>query len=208
MAYPKRLLSPDEEIIREFRPHWRAILMPISLTVLAIVALIVAVSVDVEWLATGDRRLWAVLAILASWALVTWPTLIKWWFTGYVITTERLVVRTGVFSRAGKEIPLEVINDVAFSQKFVERWFRSGDLLVESAGEQGQSRFHDIPDPEGLQSLIYKQREDRTRELRGTREIEGRDPTEQLESLARLHSEGVITTEEFESSKKKLLEDI
>lgn len=177
--------------------------MPISLTVVAIAALIVALAA-----AAADIQRWLVPVILVAWALVTWPTLIKWWFTGYVITSERLVVRTGVFSRAGKEIPLEVINDVAFSQKFVERWFRSGDLLVESAGEQGQSRFHDIPDPEGLQSLIYKLREDRTRELRGTLRAEGRDATEQLESLARLHAEGVITTEEFESTKEKLLEDI
>lgn len=203
MAYPKRLLSPDEEIIREFRPHWRAILMPIALSIVAAVALVVALVS-----ASPDIQRWLVPVILVLWALITWPTLIKWWFTGYVVTTERLVVRTGVFSRAGKEIPLEVINDVAFSQKFVERWFRSGDLLVESAGEQGQSRFHDIPDPEGLQSLIYELREDRTRELRGTRAADGRDPTEQLESLARLHADGVITSEEFETSKKKLLEDI
>lgn len=200
MAYPKRLLSPDEEIIQEFRPHWRAILMPISLTVVGGVALVFAIA-----MAEADVRRWLVPAILIVWALVAWPTLIKWWFTGYVVTSERLVVRTGVFSRAGKEIPLEVINDVAFSQRFVERWFRSGDLLVESAGEQGQSRFHDIPDPEGLQSLIYKLREQRTIELQGR---QGRDPTEQLESLARLHAEGVITTEEFEEKKQKLLEDI
>ena len=200
MAYPKRLLSPDEEIIREFRPHWRAILMPIILSVAAVVALIVSIAVAPE-----DNRLWYVLGIVAVWALVTWPPLIKWWFTGYVVTTERLVVRTGVFSRAGKEIPLEVINDVAFSQKFVERWFRSGDLLVESAGEQGQSRFHDIPDPEGLQSLIYSLREDRTLELHGS---QGRGPTEQLEALARLHDSGKITDEEYEESKKRLLEDI
>lgn len=200
MAYPKRLLSPNEEIIREFRPHWRAILMPIALTIVAVVALIVAaVSADPE------VRRWLVPTILVAWALVAWPTLIKWWFTGYVITTERLVVRTGVFSRAGKEIPLEVINDVAFSQKLVERLFRSGDLLVESAGEQGQSRFKDIPDPEGMQSLVYRLREDRTRDLRGRH---GRGPTEQIESLAKLHAEGVITAEEFEEKKQKLLEDI
>ena len=200
MAYPKRLLSPDEEIVREFRPHWRAILMPILLTVAALVALIVSLTS-----ASADAQPWLIAGILVVWALVTWPVLIKWWFTGYVVTSERLVVRTGVFARAGKEIPLEVINDVAFSQKLVERLFRSGDLLVESAGEQGQSRFHDIPDPEGMQSLIYKLREDRTIELQVR---DGRGPTEQLESLARLHAQGVITDEEFEEKKSKLLDEI
>lgn len=200
MAYPKRLLSEDEVIAKEFRPHWRAILMPISITVVAAVAVVVALVS-----ASEETNRWLLPVILVLWALITWPPLIRWWFTGYVITSERLVVRTGVFSRAGKEIPLEVINDVAFSQSLAERAFRSGDLLVESAGEQGQSRFHDIPDPEGIQSLIYALREQRTLELQGR---SGRDPTEQLEALARLRDQGVITAEEFEEKKHKLLGDI
>lgn len=200
MAYPKRLLSPDEVVVKEFRPHWRAILMPITISVVGFIALVVALVA-----ADDATNRWLVPVILVLWALSAWPPLIRWWFTGYVITNERLVVRTGVFSRAGKEIPLEVINDVAFSQSLAERAFRSGDLLVESAGEQGQSRFHDIPDPEGVQALIYGLREDRTVVLRG---VAGRDPTQQLEALARLRDQGVITDEEFEEKKHKLLGDI
>ena len=123
--------------------------------------------------------------------------------THYVITNERLIVRRGFIARQGKEIPLEVINDVAFSQTVIERVLRSGDLLIESAGEQGQSRYSDIPDPEGVQSLIYQMREARTLNLQGKATA-----VEQLEILAKLHRDGVLTDEELVEKKQKLLGDI
>ena len=70
--------------------------------------------------------------------------------------TERLIHRLGLLSKQGKEIPLEVINDVAFNQTAWERIFGTGDLLIESAGTHGQTKYTDIPNPEGIQSLIYR----------------------------------------------------
>ena len=100
------------------------------------------------------------------------------------------------------EIPLENINDVQFSQNVLERLLRSGDLLIESAGEQGQSRFADIPQPEEFQSLVYRVREERAVGLAGAA---AQDPAAQLEALSRLHRDGVLTDEEFEEKKQKLL---
>ncbi len=64
----------------------------------------------------------------------------------------------------------------------------------------GQSRYSDIPDPEGVQSLIYRVREERARSLQGQA-----SEVEQLEMLARLHREGVLTEEEFQRKKRELL---
>ena len=156
MKYPDRLLSSEEEVAAAFRPHWMAIVLPALISVLSVAAIIaVAVSVDAPevWYAVGG--------IVLLWLIIALPQWIKWWFTHYVVTNERLIVRRGFIARQGKEMPLEVINDVAFSQTVIERLLRSGDLLIESAGEQGQSRYSDIPDPEGVQSLIYKMREAR-----------------------------------------------
>ena len=49
-----------------------------------------------------------------------------------------------------------MINDVAFKQSAWERIFGTGDLLIESAGTHGQTHYTDIPDPEAIQSLIYR----------------------------------------------------
>lgn len=198
MKYPARLLSNEEEIAAAFRPHWMAIVLPTLISVFAVAAIIAAA------LSLNAPEVWYVVAgILLIWLMVGLPRWISWWFTHYVVTNERLIVRRGFVARQGKEIPLEVINDVAFSQSVIERLLRSGDLLIESAGEQGQSRYSDIPDPEGIQALIYRQREARMLGLQGTKTA-----VEQLDMLAKLHRDGVLTDEELEAKKQKLLGDI
>ena len=197
MAYPERLLGDDEQIVRQFRPHWWVISIPVIVGILALIGVAVAAS-----LLEDPERWWVIGGVLLVWAAFSVRRLADWLTTQYVITNERVIYRAGVASRRGKEIPLEVINDVAFSQTVWERMVRSGDLLIESAGEQGQSRFTDIPDPEGLQSLIYQVREGRTVALGGGGRI---SPASELETLSRLRDQGVLTDEEFETQKRKLL---
>ncbi len=198
MKYPARLLSSQEEVVAGFRPHWMAVVLPTLITVASLAAIItVAITVETPevWYAVGG--------VVLLWLVVALPQWIKWWFTHYVVTNERIIVRRGFIARHGKEIPLEVVNDVAFSQSVIERILHSGDLLIESAGEQGQSRYTDIPDPEGVQSLIYRLRETRTLNLQGQA-----TSVEQLNMLAQLHRDGVISDEELAEKKQKLLDDI
>lgn len=197
MAIPERFLSDNEQIARAFRPHWKALIGPVL-----VFDLILAVGIVVAIVANIAAWIPIVAAIVLGLLVAAKPVL-EWWFTSYVITNERLVVRSGILSREGKEIPLEVINDVAFSQTFGERLFRSGDLLVESAGELGQSRYSDIPLPEEVQALIYELREDRITALNT-----GSTPTDQLATLAQLHRDGVLTDDEFNEKKRKLLDEI
>lgn len=196
MAYPRRLLGPDEEVLKEFRPHWVMLVGPVALAVVAAAGMVV-----VALTMSGPGSWAAVAGIVVVWLVLVARRLADWLTTRYVITNERVIYRAGVFSRRGKEIPLEVINDVAFSQTFVERMLRSGDLLIESAGEMGQSRYQSVPDPEGLQSLIYQVRELRTVALRG----DDRSVGSELEALVRLRDRGVLSESEFEAQKRRLL---
>ena len=201
MSYPARLLSPDEEIVMQFRPHWHALLVPILVGVVAIVGIVIAA------LLTETTVMWIlVVGIIGIWVLASAQTIANWWTTQYVLTTERVVRRAGVLSRSGTEIPLEVINNVAFSQTVFERMIRSGDLLIESAGESGQSRFVNIPDPEGLQSRIYQVREKRMLVL-NTGAPAPESKAMDLQRLADLHDRGVLSVEEFAEQKRRLLAD-
>ncbi len=196
MAYPSRLLSEGENVIQEFRPHWQAIAVPVAIAIaLTVVGAVIGAVLSQGWL--------PLVIGLAIGLAFSMPKLVVWAFTKYVITNERVIVRSGVFARQGKEIPLEVINDVAFSQSLIERTFRSGDLLLESAGEMGQSRFTNVPTPEDIQTLIYRAREDRMAALNP-----GQTPADVLTTLAQLHRDGMLTDEEFEAKKHKLLGDI
>lgn len=200
MPYPRHLLDEDELVVREFRPHWSRIIKEILLSVaVAVVLLLGGVILDLP------SEGWIMAGIAVVWLLVVAGGVARWFFTQHVITSERVIYRAGVFSRQGKEIPLEVINDVSFNQSVSERIIGSGDLLIESAGELGQSHYRDIPHPERIQMAIYQVREDRMLSLEG-----GNSGTitraQQLEILARLHADGRLTDEEFEQEKRAILE--
>lgn len=199
VRYPERLLTDDETIVRAFRPHWKVLIPPVALAV-------VALAVGVVLVQLASLALWLGIAVgTGVGVLLAASGVIRWLFTHYVLTSERIVVRTGMLARQGTEIPLENINNVLFSQTILERLLGYGDVLVESAGSLGQSRLRDIPDPEAFQSQIYRAREGRTLHLEGGGAA-SRDTVAQLEALADLHDRGALTAEEFAEQKRRLLE--
>lgn len=209
MTYPERLLTEDESIVRQFRPHWRMLAIPILWALAAILA-----SVLLYVYIPDDNRVLAYIGaglMVAALVPLTVVPIVQWWFTAYILTSERLITRKGVLAKSGIEISLENISNVWFNQNVLERLLRSGDLLIESAGETGQSRFSDIPDPEGFQSLLYRTREARTAMLNrdsAAPAVPADDPTSKLERLAQLHRDGALTDEEFATKKAALLDEI
>lgn len=201
MGYPQRLLGHDEEVLAAFRPHWRVLLPALAWAMLAtagVGAAFAALERPWEWV--------ALVVALALWLLVAGRAVLRWWFTSYVLTSERIIVRRGMVARSGTELPLENIVNVLFSQKVAERLLGYGDVLVESAGSQGQSRLSDVPDPQGFQSEIYRARE--LRALHFSRGGGGAvDVVERLERLADLHERGHLSDDEFERYKAHLLDD-
>ncbi len=79
-----------------------------------------------------------------------------WRTTTFVVTSQRIVYRTGVVRRTGREIPIGRVQDVTYHQTVVERIVRAGSLTVESAGRHGQDPFPDISRPDQVQSLINR----------------------------------------------------
>ena len=142
----------------------------------------------------GAVRQWGPLAVAVVWLVLTVPKLITWLTTQHVVTNERVIHRQGFVAKHGKEIPHEMINTVAFRQIVFERMVGSGDVVIESAGEQGQTLYRDIPKPEQLQTLIYKAREDRMFTIQrggeGGRPGEAKSLAEQLQILSKLHDDG------------------
>ena len=210
MAFPERLLSEDEEVILDLRPHWWTLVVP------ALVTLVVTVAVGVAWALApagslqASVRLAVGLAGLLVLALLVLGRVLRWLTTHFVLTTERLIFRSGVVAKFGREIPLERINDVTFTQSLFERMIGIGDLLIESAGEHGQSTFSDIRDPEAVQLQIYRQMEanDRRRGGYAAQPVQERPPSvlDDLERLADLRDRGAVTEEEFQRKKRDLLD--
>ena len=201
MSYPRKLLNAGEEIALDLRPHWWFFVEVGFALLLALAALIAALLLELDqiviYVAYGLVGL-AVLAVFVRW--------LQWTTTEFVVTTDRLIWRTGVLSKHGLEIPLERVNNIAFSQSLFERMLRSGDLVIESAGETGRSRFSDISHPARVQNEIYRQME--AAQARDAERIGGRAApslSEELERLDALRQRGVLSAEEFAAQKARLL---
>jgi uncharacterized membrane protein YdbT with pleckstrin-like domain len=206
MPFPRQLLNHDEEIVLDVHPHWLFFAEPgLTVVALAVLAIVLAAAV-------GSAALNAVMGILLViavlwflWRAATWRT------THFVITNDRLIYRSGVFAKRGIQIPLERVNNVNFKQGILERIVGAGDLLVESAGEDGQQRFTDVRHPDRVQNLIHAQineNEDRLYTAVAAGAGQGVNPLDaatQLEKLEGMLQRGTLTREEFEIEKRRLL---
>lgn len=202
MPYPRRLLNEGEEVAYDLRPHWWYFAKQVAGGIGVIVLLAAVFQLDGS---AGDVGLWVFAAVTVVWAGFLLLRLARWFTTHFVVTSDRLIFRSGVLARHGREIPLERVNDITFNQSLWERIIGAGDLLIESAGEQGQQRFHDIPHPEQVQQEIYRQIEANEARMRGGGGSAATIP-DQIEQLASLRDRGVLSAEEFERKKRELLD--
>jgi uncharacterized membrane protein YdbT with pleckstrin-like domain len=200
VPFPKRLLFEGEDVVLDLRPHWWFFSGPGALLVLTLIALIAATAADL-----GD---WAViLAAGVVVAALAWfvGRYLRWATTNFVLTSDRLIFRSGVIAKHGIEIPLERINTVFSHQTILERMLRTGDLVVESGGEQGRETFSEIANPPDVQNEIYRQI-DATQNRRGAPAPSEPDVVDQLNRLDDLRRRGVITEAEFQAKKQQLLD--
>jgi uncharacterized membrane protein YdbT with pleckstrin-like domain len=207
VAFSRRLLNEGEEIVLDLHPHWFFFFQPL-LALLASIAL--GGWVLVGWGSAPDLiEIPVGVLILVALGWFGW-TYAKWATTNFVITTDRLIYRHGVLSKHGIEIPLERVNTVFFSQSIFERILGSGDLVIESAGEQGQQSFSNVRKPSAVQNEIYRQMEDNENRkydrIGRTSGAPGADSIPaQIDQLDELRRRGVLTEAEFQEKKAELL---
>src|SRR5439155_5791326 len=164
MAFPRRLLTGGEELVLDLRPHWFALPLPVGAGVLILTAMGVALAVMPGSWPTFLR--WAV--VIAAIILLLWlciPRIVSWATSHFVVTSDRVIHRSGWFAKQSMEIPLDNINDVKFHQSVFERMIGGGDLTLESAGTFGQSTFGDVRRAELVQQVIYEMTEAKERRL-------------------------------------------
>ena len=207
MAFPEDQLYSEEEIVLDLRPHWWFFASQAT-------ALVLALALGVLALVLIPNQIVQLLAAALILGVVLWfvARYVVWATTNFVVTTDRLISRTGVFSRQGIEIPLERINTVFFSQTIFERLIGSGDLEIESAGEQGSQKFANIRKPLNVQNEIYRQMENNENRKfdRVGRNLGGGGGglsiPEQIEKLDELRQKGIISAQEFNEKKAELLD--
>jgi uncharacterized membrane protein YdbT with pleckstrin-like domain len=205
VSFPQANLNDDEQVILDLRPRWWYFAPQVSvlagLVAIGILSLVLGLPQLVQ-LAVA-----VVILVVVGWFLVRY---VGWTTTNFVITTDRLINRSGVLRRQGIEIPLERVNTVFFKQTLFERIIGSGDLVIESAGEQGAQLVDNIRKPLNVQNEIYRQMENNENRKfdRVGRNVAPQGPSipEQIQKLADLYQQGVLTEAEFEQKKRELLD--
>jgi len=205
MTYPKHLINEGEVVALDLTPHWWYFASNIFTAIPLVVLAVLLFQLD------GSIRRFAGLAyaiLLVVWVFWLGFAYLKWRFTHFVVTSDRIIWRTGVVAKKGVEIPLERVNNINFAQSIFERMIGAGDLEIESAGREGTSFFDNVRHPDEVQQEMYRQIENNTKRTQayGAPVIE-RQPNvpEQIEQLHDMMAKGTITPEEFAAKKAELL---
>ena len=142
MGFPAKMLNPGEEVVVDVRPHWKYLFVPAFAVAVVVAGCIVALVEQVsQW---ALFALGAVLVICLVWLASRY---VRWTTTTFVVTTERLVMRKGVLKRSGKEILIDRLTDISYTQSLSDRILHCGDVLLESPGRDSLKSSTTFPTP-------------------------------------------------------------
>jgi uncharacterized membrane protein YdbT with pleckstrin-like domain len=154
MAISPKLLSEGEHVVIATRTHWKALVFP----ALVLIVTCAAAGFLLAVLPSGgahDALMWAIIVVAAI--VIVWWALrpfIVWLTTEYTVTNRRIINRSGIITRRGRDIPLYRINDVSYERDLLDRMLGCGTLVIAVANEEGNSVLYDVPRVEQIQLKI------------------------------------------------------
>jgi len=147
-----KYLLPKEVRVATVRRHPAVLIVPSAQAIggLLVAAVLSATVLRHQTVLIGI--VWAVWAVLM--ARLIWKA-INWAVDYFVITSERILLTSGVFTRSVAMMPLSKVTDMSFRRSFGGRMLGYGDFVVESAGQDQALRTIDhIPYPEQLYLVV------------------------------------------------------
>jgi Bacterial PH domain len=147
-----RYLLPEEKLVANVRRH-PAVLIGASAQ--AIAGLLVAFVLTATLLRNHSLLIWIVWGLWALLMLRLFWEAVNWAVDYFVITSKRILLTSGVFTRNVAMMPLTKVTDMSFRRTFTGRMLGYGDFIVESAGQDQALRVVDhVPYPEDLYQKI------------------------------------------------------
>jgi membrane protein YdbS with pleckstrin-like domain len=143
-----KYLLPNEELVGMVRRHPAVLLAPSAQAVAGLLAAFILSATVLRghtaltWIVWG---LWGLLMLRLIWQVLNWAV------DYFVITSKRILLTSGVFTRSVAMMPLSKVTDMSFHRSFAGRLMGFGEFVVESAGQDQALRTIDhIPYPESL----------------------------------------------------------
>lgn len=139
------MLAAGEQVVFTAHSHWKNLVGPVLVTLLAagataVTLLVLAPDPDAQaWLR------WTVVVLAAL--LVLWFGLrpfLAWVTSTDTLTTRRLISRRGILAREGKDIPIDRVHSVSYRQSLLDRMLGCGTLVVQTAGADSDVELFDV----------------------------------------------------------------
>jgi uncharacterized membrane protein YdbT with pleckstrin-like domain len=204
----KTQLKKNEKVVLTIRKHWFVLLKPMLWTVILIIIAL-----------AGSNSEFGNFFLIGAGLTIAW--FIYWILDRntnlWAVTNLRVIDEYGVFSNNSKETPLEKINNVSYRQPLLGRIFNYGHVQIQSAAESGSTLHKMVESPKKLKDTItqyqeiYKQEQIKEQAqslanaLGGQKSFGSADISEELTKLHDLKEKGIITEDDFQKRKNKIL---
>jgi len=173
----------SERVVARLRPHGRVLFWPS--------VLLIVVAGAVGYFQGSFLEPWQNIAVLAGAALAVvlfWLLpLVSWLGKRYVITTRRIILRTGFFVRIRQELLHSRGYDVTVRQNGLQSMFGSGNILI-NTGLETPVVLRDVPGADLVQAALHDLMETSLNPIAARRQAEasrtGRDQTPRDETTA------------------------
>lgn len=199
-------LKNDENVVIVIRSHWLLIVWPIILTVIGLI---------IGILFGGYFYIIPLIIVCYLFYKIIQRNNNLW-----AVTNLRVIDEFGVFTLNSKESPLDKINNITYNQTVWGRIFGYGNVQIQTAAEIGSTTYYMLEKPKKLKDTITLMQEEYKRsqiisqaqELAkaissGSQKQSKSDIATELEKLFELKQKGVLSEEEFNQGKKKILEE-
>lgn len=199
----KTQLKKDEKIILKTKPHWFTIVVPFLIMLIG----------SIIGFAIGSYGILIPLVLVCYFIYKIIQRNNNIW----VVTNLRVIDEYGVFSNNTKESPLDKINNVSYRQSFWGKIFGYGNVQIQTAAEIGSTTYFAVENPKELKDTITQMQEDykqyqinkQTTELASAivagQQNNKTDVAAELEKLYELKQKGILTEEEYNNRKTKIL---
>jgi len=155
-------LAPDEKQLITVRKHLAMLIGPMTIVLGALAIASILTTTVLRQSSNGIGITWILIVLFLAWFL--WKV-IAWSKDFFIITSQRVLLVSGVLRRKAETIPFAEVTDMSYQKPMLGHVFGYGDIIFERAGTGADLRTIDhIPYPEQvfleLGDLIFPNSDD------------------------------------------------
>jgi uncharacterized membrane protein YdbT with pleckstrin-like domain len=198
-------LQKGEKILLVTYSSWVSLISPVLMVIIGFVLAYFIGFLHYGWILPAFAILYLVLKYY-SWKSYIW-----------VVTNFRVIDELGIVKHYAKESPLDKINNVSYDQTLWGRILNYGHVKIQTAAQIGATDYHNVHNPKRLKDIITQAQADFTNlksvmqasQMASALGIHGSlsslNLSAELEKLFELKQKGVLSEDEYDRAKNKLL---